>query len=173
MTAIRRSALVPYSAHEMFALVADVPSYPQFLPWCGGARIVSANEDGMTAAIDIAYSGVHKTFTTRNLHQKDKMIDIRLLDGPFSYLQGFWRFNALDERACRISLDLEFEVANRLVRGGGPPGVFGVRGPARGQLPPPPPPPRPPPARLFGNRDPARGQLPPACGAALRQAPVR
>ena len=115
MTAIRRSALVPYSAHEMFALVAGIPSYPQFLPWCGGARIVSANEDEMIAAIDIAYGGVHKTFTTRNLHQKDKMIDIRLLDGPFSYLQGFWRFDALDERACRISLDLEFEVASRLV----------------------------------------------------------
>ncbi|MBI3574890.1 MAG: type II toxin-antitoxin system RatA family toxin [Gammaproteobacteria bacterium] len=115
MTAIRRSALVPYSAHEMFALVADIPSYPRFLPWCGGARIVSANEDEMIAAIDIAYSGVHKTFTTRNLLQRDKMMELRLMEGPFSRLQGFWRFDALDERACRISLDLEFEVASRLV----------------------------------------------------------
>lgn len=115
MTAIRRSALVPYSAHEMFALVADIPSYPRFLPWCGGARIVSANGDEMIAAIDIAYGGVHKTFTTRNLLQRDKMMELRLMEGPFSRLQGFWRFDALDERACRISLDLEFEVASRLV----------------------------------------------------------
>ena len=115
MTAIRRSALVPYSAHEMFALVADIPLYPQFLPWCGGARIVSANADEVIAAIDIAYSGVHKTFTTRNLLQRDKMMELRLMEGPFSQLQGFWRFDALDEGACRISLDLEFEVANRLV----------------------------------------------------------
>ncbi len=115
MTDIRRSALVPYSAHEMFVLVADIAAYPQFLPWCGGARILSASEDEVIASIDIAYGGVHKAFTTRNLLQKDKMMDIRLLDGPFSYLQGFWRFDVLDERACRISLDLEFEVASRLV----------------------------------------------------------
>lgn len=115
MTAIHRSALVPYSAHEMFALVADIASYPQFLPWCGGARIVSASEDEVIAAIDIAYGGVHKTFTTRNLLQRDKMMELRLLEGPFSQLQGFWRFAALDERACRISLDLEFEISNKLL----------------------------------------------------------
>lgn len=115
MTGIRRSALVPYSAHEMFTLVADIASYPQFLPWCGGARVLSANEDEVIAAIDIAYGGVHKTFTTRNLLQQDKMMELRLLEGPFSRLQGFWRFAALDEQACRISLDLEFEIANRLL----------------------------------------------------------
>jgi ribosome-associated toxin RatA of RatAB toxin-antitoxin module len=115
MTDIRRSALVPYSAHEMFALVADIAAYPQFLPWCGGARVLSANEDEVIAAIDIAYGGVHKTFTTRNLLQRDKMMELRLLEGPFSRLQGFWRFEALDEQACRISLDLEFEIANRLL----------------------------------------------------------
>lgn len=115
MTAIHRSALVPYSAHEMFALVADIASYPQFLPWCGGARIVSANEDEVIAAIDIAYGGVHKTFTTRNLLQRDKMMELRLMEGPFSQLQGFWRFAVLDEGACRISLDLEFEISNKFL----------------------------------------------------------
>ncbi|HLD14007.1 MAG TPA: type II toxin-antitoxin system RatA family toxin [Burkholderiales bacterium] len=115
MTAIHRSALVPYSAHEMFALVADIASYPQFLPWCGGARIVSASADEVIAAIDIAYGGVHKTFTTRNLLQRDKTMELRLVEGPFSQLQGFWRFAALDERACRISLDLEFEISNKLL----------------------------------------------------------
>jgi ribosome-associated toxin RatA of RatAB toxin-antitoxin module len=115
MTTIHRSAIVPYSAHRMFELVADIPSYPKFLPWCGGARIVSTQGDEVIAAIDIAYSGVHKTFSTRNLLQCDKMIEIRLLDGPFSYLQGFWQFKVLDENSSKISLDLEFEVANRIV----------------------------------------------------------
>ena len=115
MTTIHRSAIVPYSAHRMFELVADIPSYPKFLPWCGGARIVSAQGDEVIAAIDIAYSGVHKTFSTRNLLQRDKMMEIRLLEGPFSYLQGFWQFKALDENSSKISLDLEFEVANRIV----------------------------------------------------------
>lgn len=115
MTAIHRSALVSYSAHEMFDLVADIPSYPRFLPWCGGARVLTREDDAVTASIDIAYHGVHRTFTTRNLLQRDKMMEIRLLDGPFSYLQGFWSFAALGEQASKITLDLEFEVANRVV----------------------------------------------------------
>jgi ribosome-associated toxin RatA of RatAB toxin-antitoxin module len=115
MTTIHRSAIVPYSAHQMFELVADIPSYPKFLPWCGGARIDSTQGDEVIAAIDIAYSGVHRTFSTRNLLQRDKMMEIQLLEGPFSYLQGFWQFKALDEQSCKISLDLEFDVANRIV----------------------------------------------------------
>jgi len=115
VTSIKRSALVPYSAHEMYELVADIQSYPKFLPWCGGARVMSSVDDEVIASITIAYGGLHKAFTTRNLLQKDKMMDMRMLDGPFSYLQGFWQFNALDERESKILLDLEFEVANRLV----------------------------------------------------------
>jgi ribosome-associated toxin RatA of RatAB toxin-antitoxin module len=115
MTTIHRSAIVPYSAHQMFELVSDIPSYPKFLPWCGGARINSTQGDEVIAAIDIAYSGVHRTFSTRNLLQRDKMMEIQLLEGPFSYLQGFWQFKALDEQSCKISLDLEFDVANRIV----------------------------------------------------------
>lgn len=115
MTAIHRSAIVPYSARQMFELVADIPSYPKFLPWCGGARVVSAHGDEVIAAIDIAYGGVHKTFSTRNLLQRNKMMEIRLLEGPFSYLQGFWQFQPLGERDSKISLDLEFSVANRAV----------------------------------------------------------
>jgi coenzyme Q-binding protein COQ10 len=115
MTTIHRSAIVSYSAHQMFELVADIPSYPKFLPWCGGARIISTQGDEVVAAIDIAYSGVHRTFSTRNLLQRDKMMEIQLLEGPFSFLQGFWQFKALDEQSCKISLDLEFDVANRIV----------------------------------------------------------
>lgn len=115
MTAIHRSALVPYSARQMFELVSDIPAYPKFLPWCGGARILSAQGDEVIAAIDIAYGGVQKTFSTRNLLQVNKMMEIRLIEGPFSYLQGFWQFKALGDNDSKISLDLEFEVANRVV----------------------------------------------------------
>lgn len=115
MGSIRRSAVVPYSDREMYALVADIPSYPTFLPWCGGARVLRQEQDLVEAAITIAYHGVHKTFTTRNLMQPGRMMEIRLLEGPFRHLHGYWRFTALDERASKIELDLEFEVANRLV----------------------------------------------------------
>ncbi|OGI44898.1 MAG: ubiquinone-binding protein [Candidatus Muproteobacteria bacterium RBG_16_64_11] len=115
MSTIRKSALVPYSAHEMFVLVADVESYSQFLPWCGGSRILSRDEDSVAAAIEIAYSGVHKTFTTINRMQTDKMIEMRLVEGPFKHLFGYWSFLALDERASKVSLDMEFEFSSAMV----------------------------------------------------------
>ena len=115
MTHIARSALVPYSAHEMFSLVADIPSYPQFLPWCGGARILSQDEDLVVASIDIAYKGVHKTFTTRNRLQTDKVLEMSLVEGPFRHLHGNWLFNTVGADACRVSFDLDFEVSNRLL----------------------------------------------------------
>ena len=115
MTEIHRSAIVPYSVHQMFALVADIPAYPRFLPWCGGARVVSAKDDEVIASIDIAYGGIHKTFTTRNLLQRGKIMEMHLIEGPFSSLQGCWQFTPLGEDASKISLDLEFKVANRIM----------------------------------------------------------
>jgi len=115
MTTIHRSAIVPYSAHDMYALVADIGTYHEFLPWCGGARIISSKEGEVVASIEIAYKGLHKTFTTRNHLQTGKIIEMRLLDGPFSHLHGVWQFAALDEHASKISLDMEFAVANRLM----------------------------------------------------------
>ena len=114
MTAISRSALVPYSAGQMYALVADIPAYPQFLSWCGDTRVLSQSEDIVVAAISIRYGGLHKTFTTRNLLYKNKMMEMRLVDGPFSHLHGYWRFRAMDDTSCNISLDLDFDVANRM-----------------------------------------------------------
>ena len=115
MTEIHRSAIVSYSAHQMFELVADIPAYPQFLPWCGGARIITAKDDEVVASIDIAYGGINKTFTTRNLLQRGKVMEMRLIEGPFSSLQGCWLFTPLGEDASKISLDLEFKVANRIL----------------------------------------------------------
>jgi ribosome-associated toxin RatA of RatAB toxin-antitoxin module len=99
----------------MYALVADIESYGSFLPWCGGARIVARAADSVTAAIDIAYHGVHKTFTTRNRLEPGRLMELQLVDGPFKFLQGVWRFEKLDDKACKISLDLKFEFSNRLL----------------------------------------------------------
>ena len=101
MTAIHKSALVPYAADEMYGLVADIESYGKFLPWCGGSRIVSRDADSVTAAIEIAYRGVHKTFTTRNRLEPGRVMELQLVDGPFKFLQGHWRFEALDDKACK------------------------------------------------------------------------
>ncbi len=115
MTTINKSALVAYSASQMYALVNDIASYPQFLPWCSGSRVLSQSEDEVRATVEISHGSLNKAFTTRNLLQHNKMIEMRLEEGPFKRLEGFWRFDVLGEQACKVSLDLEFEFKNRLV----------------------------------------------------------
>ena len=115
MPTISKSVLVPYSAAQMFAVVDDVEAYPSFLPWCKSARVLSRNGDELRAEIEMARGAIHKSFSTCNRRQQDKMIEIRLLEGPFRHLDGFWRFDALGEKACKVSLDLDFEFSSRLV----------------------------------------------------------
>jgi len=112
---ISKSALVTHSAAQMFALVDDVAGYSDFLPWCGGSEETSRDEDVVNATVVIAHSGLNKAFTTKNRLQKNKMIEMSLIDGPFRHLHGFWRFDALSDDACKVSLDLEYEFSNRLV----------------------------------------------------------
>lgn len=115
MPTVSKSALVNHSAADMYQLVDDVEAYPQFLPWCGGARVTSRNEDEVLAAIDIAYGAVHKSFSTRNRLQKNKMIEVRLVEGPFKHLHGYWRFDTLGENACKVSFDLDYAFSNKLI----------------------------------------------------------
>ena len=116
MATVNKSALVLYSAAEMYGLVENIEAYPQFLPWCRSARILSRSADEVRATIEMAKSGVHKSFTTCNRMQPNKMIDIRLLEGPFKRLQGYWRFESLRAGASKVSLHMEFEFANTLLR---------------------------------------------------------
>ncbi len=115
MTSINRSAVVPYSPAEMFALVNGFEAYPEFLPWCRSARVISRKDDEVRATLELAWHGIQKSFTTCNRMQKDKLIQIRLVEGPFRCLEGFWRFQGLGEQACKVSLDMQFEFATRLL----------------------------------------------------------
>lgn len=99
----------------MYKLVDNVPDYPQFLPWCGGAEEISRNDDEVKASVLISHSGINKSFTTRNRLQKNKMIEMELVNGPFKHLHGFWRFEALSDTACKVSLDLEYEFSSKLL----------------------------------------------------------
>lgn len=115
MATIHKSALVPYSSAQMFALVNDIESYAQFLPWCRTSAVLARGIDEIRASVEIAHGALHKSFTTLNRLQQDKMIEMRLVEGPFRRLEGFWRFDILGEKACKVSLDLDFEFSNRLV----------------------------------------------------------
>ena len=115
MTTIHKSALVPYSAEQMYTLVDDVLAYPEFLPWCSGTREISREEDEVEASVDIAHSGIHKSFTTRNRLEANKSIEMQLVEGPFKHLNGIWRFQPLGEAGSRVELDLEFEFSSKLL----------------------------------------------------------
>lgn len=115
MTTIHKSALVPYSAEQMYNLVDDVQAYPDFLPWCGAAREISRNEEEVQASLDISHSGVHKSFTTRNRLQPGQSIEMQLVEGPFKHLNGVWRFEALGAAGSKVGLDLEFEFSSKLL----------------------------------------------------------
>lgn len=115
MTTVNRNALVPYSAEEMYTLVNNIEAYPRFLPWCREARILFRDEDEIRATIHFSKHGIDTSFTTRNRLQKNKMIEMRLIKGPFHHLQGFWRFEPMGETASKVSLDLEFELSSTLL----------------------------------------------------------
>ncbi|MGL4861402.1 MAG: type II toxin-antitoxin system RatA family toxin [Enterobacteriaceae bacterium] len=115
MPEIRRSALVPYSAEQMYRLVNDVPAYPAFLPGCTGSRILKSSEDQMIAAVDVAKVGVKNTFTTHNVLETNRGIKMQLVDGPFRKLTGGWHFIPLSAEACKVELYLDFEFTNKLI----------------------------------------------------------
>ena len=99
----------------MFALVSDIESYPQFLPWCQGTRILSRDIDEVRASIEFAVGGMTRSFTTRNRYQTNKMIEMHLVDGPFSQLDGFWRFDPLGKEGSKIALFLEYGFSSRVL----------------------------------------------------------
>lgn len=115
MPDIQRVERVPYSPQEMYDLVNDVKQYPDFIPWCTKSVILKENADEVQATLHFEGGGFTKSFTTHNRLQKDKMIEIRLINGPFKHLEGFWRFDADGESGCKIMLDLEFELAGGLL----------------------------------------------------------
>jgi len=116
MPLISRQSLVMYSPAEMYDLVNDIPAYPAFLPWCKSSEVISQTDDAIEASIEIAKGSLNKSFATRNLLQKNKMIEMKLLEGPFKHLEGYWRFMPLkDPSACKVTLDLEFEFNSKLV----------------------------------------------------------
>jgi len=121
MKHVKKSVLLWYSPHEMYSLVTDIPSYPQFLPWCERAEVLSEDGGGVTARLQLSFAGVGQAFTTRNAHVPDESVHMTLVDGPFSTLDGTWRFLPLaapgspgktGQAACKIEFELRYEFAN-------------------------------------------------------------
>ena len=114
MQIVERSALVTYTAAQMFALVNDVARYPEFLPWCVGARVEEVSAAERIAALKVARGVLKTEFTTRNTLQQDARIHMQLMHGPFRDLTGEWRFEPIGTRGSRVHFRIEFEFKNRL-----------------------------------------------------------
>ena len=113
MRKVSRSALVPYSAAQMYALVKDVESYPAFLPWCNDAEIHIRGEDFIEASLELHRGRISKKFRTRNQFQEDEWLGIELVGGPFRHMSGGWVFQQLGDAGSKVTLDLEFEFDKR------------------------------------------------------------
>ncbi len=116
MIHIDKSAIVPFSTDDMFALVNDIANYPKFLPWCKSVTVHSNTESKIVATIAMGGAGLEKSFTTSNVIKPGERIEMQLLEGPFNHLQGDWNFYTLGDTGCKISLKLNFEISNPLLR---------------------------------------------------------
>ncbi len=114
-TKVERSALVHYSAQQMFDLVNDIEAYPQYMEGCVGAKVLARGDDWLEARLDLSKAGVAQSFITRNQLQAPHRMSMSLVDGPFNYLRGVWQFTPLNEQACKVGFLLEFEMKNRLL----------------------------------------------------------
>jgi ribosome-associated toxin RatA of RatAB toxin-antitoxin module len=121
MKSVHKSVLIWYSAEEMFNLVTDVDKYAQFLPWCDHAKVISLTPEGMQAEVGIAMAGVKQTFTTQNTHTiqaTGRQIAMKLVNGPFSNLEGRWDFTPVGDaaqRACKTELHLKYGFDNAVL----------------------------------------------------------
>lgn len=114
MPAVNRAEFIPFSARQMFELVSDVKSYPEFLPWCRAAQVERETDQGIVATLTVAKGPMRHSFTTENLNREFDRIEMHLLKGPFKRLHGVWRFDEAPG-GCSVALDLEFEFANRIL----------------------------------------------------------
>ena len=115
MKTVHKSVLIWYSAAEMFTLVTDIASYPKFLPWCDQSAILSKDDQGMTAKVGLSMAGLSQSFTTRNTHIEDRQVNLTLVDGPFSNLDGQWDFTPVGNdanRSCKVELTLNYDFDN-------------------------------------------------------------
>lgn len=109
--------LLPYTPEQMFDLVADVARYPEFLPWCTGARIREQTEDMVLADMMIGFKMIREKFTSRVwLDRAAKRIEVEYISGPFRSLKNHWTFDEAPGGGCRVEFYLEFEFSSLMLQ---------------------------------------------------------
>lgn len=114
ITRITKSALLPYSAEQLFDLIDDIEAYPQYMDGCVGAEVLSREGNTVCGRLDLSRAGIRQSFATRNTLDRPHSMRMDLLEGPFTSLTGEWKFIALAADACKVVLDLSFEMDGKL-----------------------------------------------------------
>lgn len=115
MALVEKSVLLPFSAEQMFALVDNVDDYPQFLPWCDGAKVEPQEGNTIHATLHINYHHIKQSFTTENVREAPRSIVMTLQHGPFQHLDGSWYFTPLSDSACKIEFRLHYEFSSKIL----------------------------------------------------------
>ncbi len=115
MHSFEESRVLPCSAKDMYNAVMDIEAYPDFLPWVTGAKILTRGEDELSAELVAELAGVRYSFKTVDRFMPGKLVEIRLLDGPFKILESLWSFEQLGEDSCRVHFSIEFEFKNMML----------------------------------------------------------
>ena len=115
MKTITHTAILAFSAEQIYNLVNDIESYPAFLTWCKKAVVTERSENELQASLTVAKGLFEKTFTTRNYLVANESVKLTLVNGPFKHFEGLWQFETLDAHRCKVSYTMEFEFSNMLV----------------------------------------------------------
>lgn len=115
MAVVEKSVLIECPAAQMFELVDAVEDYPKFLPWCGGSEVIERTPEKTVAQVHIHYRGVKSQFSTENTKVFPTLMEMKLIDGPFSHLEGTWRFKPLGDQACKVEFCLHYEFSSKLL----------------------------------------------------------
>lgn len=115
MHSFEETRVLPCSAIDVYNAVMDIEAYPDFLPWVADAKILTRDEDTLSAELVAELAGVRYSFKTLDRFMHGKLVEIRLLDGPFKLLESLWSFEQLGEDSCRVHFSIEFEFKNMML----------------------------------------------------------
>ncbi|ATX81816.1 coenzyme Q-binding protein COQ10 [Mariprofundus ferrinatatus] len=115
MRSFEETRVIGCSAEKMFDVVMDIEAYPQFLPWVAGASILTMDEGELTAELVADLAGSRHSFKTVDRFVSGKLVEIRLLDGPFRFLESVWTFEAMEGERCRVHFSIEFEFRSMML----------------------------------------------------------
>jgi len=115
MHCFEETRVLPVSAETMYDLVMDIEAYPAFVPWISAVKILSHDKHELSAEVTIDLAGSRHTFQTTDRFMPHKLVEIRLLSGPFRFLESVWTFQAMSKQACKVHFSIEFEFKSAIL----------------------------------------------------------